>query len=566
MVKLIQPDFKMTQRSQLWVQLAIALASGVLMGCTPAPVNAWFLAWVALAPLWAIVRIRSLGDSSTGIAAKKPDSLVAANWQQAIALILPPLLWGIGYHGLALSWITGLHPLTWMGIPWLASVAIVSFCWLFITLWGAAIAVIWATIMTVIHRWLVRDSAPLPYLYVLVGTAIWCGLEALWSHGALWWTALAYTQSPYNLAILHLGQVSGPTAVTGAIVAVNGLIAEAWIAFNLSYQPSKGRKLLVQMAVLLIGLHLWGWGLYSRPLAQPTDTAIRVGLIQGNIPTRIKLFGDGLRRSLESYTRGYQILADQGVDVVLTPEGALPWLWVGTAGQNANPLYRAIVDRQIPAWVGTAGARLGGETWSLFTILGTGEIIGRYDKVKLVPLGEYIPFKSVLGGLINRLSPMEASMLSGKFNQHFETPFGRAIAGICYDSAFSHLFRSQAAAGGEFIITAANNDPYSSAMMAQHHAQDIMRAIETDRWAARATNTGYSGIVDPHGKTIWRSQVKTYELHADTIYRRQTQTLYVRWGDWLLIMLLGLGAIGLGRAFYVQQISQNLLKSTHQAK
>jgi apolipoprotein N-acyltransferase len=555
MVKLIQ-SVKATQRSHLQVQLAIALASGILMGCTPAPVNAWFLAWVALAPLWAIVRIRSLGDASTGIAAEKAGSALG----RRATLILPPLLWGIGYHGLALSWITGLHPLTWMGIPWLSSVAIVSFCWLFITLWGAAIAVIWATIMTVIHRWLVRDSTPTPcLLYVLVGTALWCALEALWSHGALWWTALAYTQSPDNLAILHLGQLSGPTTVTGAIVAVNGLIAEAWLAFNLDHQRPKAQKLLVQMAVLLIGLHLLGWGLYSRPLAQPAETAIRVGLIQGNIPTRIKLFGDGLRRSLESYTRGYQALADQGVDVVLTPEGALPWLWVGTAGQNANPLYRAIVDRQIPAWVGTAGARPAGETWSLFTILGTGEVTGRYDKVKLVPLGEYIPFKSVLGGLINRLSPMEASMLPGKFNQHFETPFGRAIAGICYDSAFSYLFRAQAATGGEFILTAANNDPYSSAMMAQHHAQDVMRAIETDRWAARATNTGYSGIVDPHGRTIWRSQVKTYELHADTIYRRQTQTLYVRWGDWLLLTLLGLGAIGLGRAFSAKSTS------THQA-
>jgi apolipoprotein N-acyltransferase len=76
-------------------------------------------------------------------------------------------------------------------------------------------------------------------------------------------------------------------------------------------------------------------------------------------------------------------------------------------------------------------------------------------------------------------------------------------------------------------------------MPAQHHAQDVMRAIETDRWAVRATNTGYSGIVDPHGKTVWISRLNTYALHTDTIYRRQTQTLYVRWGDWLTLMLLG---------------------------
>src|SRR3712207_8827736 len=54
------------------------------------------------------------------------------------------LVWGIGYHGLALFWITGVHPMTWMGVPWLASLAIAIFCWSFITLWGAVLVAIWA--------------------------------------------------------------------------------------------------------------------------------------------------------------------------------------------------------------------------------------------------------------------------------------------------------------------------------------------------------------------------------------------------------------------------------------
>jgi apolipoprotein N-acyltransferase len=166
-------------------------------------------------------------------------------------------------------------------------------------------------------------------------------------------------------------------------------------------------------------------------------------------------------------------------------------------------------------------------------VTGTGKVFSRYDKVKLVPLGEYIPFENILGGLIERLSPLDAHLVAGQPHQKFDTPFGRAIVGICYDSAFAEHFRRQAARGGEFIITASNNAHYSSAMPAQHHAQDVMRAIETDRWAARATNTGYSAIVDPRGRTIWISGINTYELHADTIYRRRTQTLYVQWGDWL---------------------------------
>src|SRR5207237_229193 len=153
---------------------------------------------------------------------------------------------------------------------------------------------------------------------------------------------------------------------------------------------------------LLVTLHLIGFGLYSRPLIQPTVTALKVGIIQGNIPNEIKLISEGGRRALYVYTNGYQALADQGVDAVLTPEAS----------------------------------------------------------------------------------------------------FRRAIAGICYYTDFSDHFRRQAAVRGQFILSAANEPHYSEATPAQHHAQDVMRAIDTARCAVRATNTGYSAIIDPHGRTI----------------------------------------------------------------
>ena len=80
-------------------------------------------------------------------------------------------------------------------------------------------------------------------------------------------------------------------------------------------------------------------------------------------------------------------------------------------------------------------------------------------------------------------------------------------------------------------------------MPAQHHAQDVIRAIETDRWMARATNTGYSAIVNPKGDTLWISDMDIYQLHRGTIYTRNTQTLYVKWGDWLTIILTFIAGI-----------------------
>jgi apolipoprotein N-acyltransferase len=526
-------------RGDFFLRAMIALGSGILMGLTVAPVNAWFLAWFALAPLWILI----IKNEKLKIRNDRENPLFLIFNSQ----FLIGVAWGIGYHGIALSWITGIHPMTWMGVPWLASLGIALFCWIFITLWGAALVAIWATCFSwIVSREGRRDVLNSPLTRVLVGTALWCGLETLWSAGPLWWSSLSYTQSPHNLLILHLSQLSGSSAVTAAMVAVNGLIAEAWLNrrdTKVSERTSSVfsaplwfvNKYLFIATALLITLHLISFSLYTRPLTQQPQAALQVGIIQGNIPNQIKLYPEGLRRAIAGYTSGYLTLVDKGVDAVLTPEGALPFF---QRDIMRGSLVAAVREKGVVAWIGGFGEKGRSYTNSLFTVTGDGNIFSRYDKSKLVPIGEYVPFEEFLGGIISRLSPLDEHQVPGSPNQVFDTPFGRAIVGICYESAFSDLFRRQAAAGGQFILSASNDAHYSASMPAQHHAQDIMRAIETDRWAVRATNTGYSAFVDPHGRTLWISGHNTYEIHAETIYRRQTRTLYVRWGDWLTPLLL----------------------------
>ncbi len=527
---------------------AIAFFSGILMALTTAPVNAWLLAWVALVPLWILV-----------VSYERPKQEV----KQPKFFFLPasffilPSLWGIGYHGLALSWIMGIHPMTWLGVPWWPSLAIALFCWAFITLWGAALVAVWAWLLAIaiskisgtgilpVISQKISGTGILPVIRVLIGTALWCALESIWSTGSLWWTSLSYTQSPHNLAILHLGQLSGPSAVTAAIVAVNGLIAEAWLEGRSQKEEVRRKKWIpyILPASLCLVLHIAGWSLYNRPLNQEAATALKIGIIQGNIPNEIKFDSGGWGRALEGYTIGYKQLADRKVDAVLIPETALPFIWTNEYQRSTLSFYQAILDRGVVAWVGGFGQQENSITNSLLAIDRTGEIVGRYDKLKLVPLGEYIPFYEILGGIINRLSPLDAHLVPGNSQQLFDTPFGRAIVGICYDSAFAEIFRYQAAKGGEFMLTASNNAHYKPPMLDQHHALDVMRAIETDRWAAIATNTGYSAFVNPRGETVWKSGINTYEVRDATIYRRQTRTLYVRWGDWLTPLLLVLAGL-----------------------
>ena len=231
------------------------IGGGLLMGI--APLNAWWLAWIAMIPLWWAAR-RSLEGQSL---------------RSAIA---GASLWGLAYHGLALSWVTGTHPITWLGFTWLQSfLAIVVFAWLFVSVWATAIVITWITLITGFNR-LAKKTASGQSLsipgQILIGTALWCAIEWVWSQGPLYWSSISYTQSPGNLWMLQLNQLSGPTVTTATIVAVNGLLAEAWLhRSDIRINDRKGQSLFhslfYSVIALFVGLHLTGLAFYLQPLA-----------------------------------------------------------------------------------------------------------------------------------------------------------------------------------------------------------------------------------------------------------------------------------------------------------
>lgn len=493
---------------------------------TAAPAfSLWPLAWIALAPLWVLV-------------------LKSSTWQRSL---LYGLVWGLGYYGGTLAWITYLHPLMWMGIPWAGSIAIAGFAWGVVTFWGTACVGFWAVGL----NWL-ADRGP-RWVRLLGGVALWSALETLRSCTPLDWSPLALTQSPDNLLILQLSQFSGQGLVSGLIVAVNGLLAEGWWQrrYRAGDSPSGGgvKGLAIATLGLLTVSHLTGAVLFLQESPVAPGAALQLGLIQGNIPTREKLTLQGIQQASQRYTEGYRQLVDQGAAAVITPEGAIPAVWDTTSAQSTG-LIQAVRQTGVPLWLGTFARdrqqpqRL---TQSLLAIGGEGTVQGRYDKVKLVPLGEYLPLETLLGGIIGRLSPLDSYLVPGNPHQQFRTSLGPAIVGICYESAYGELFRRQTAQGGEFIVTTSNNDPYPPWMMAQHHALDVIRAIESDRWAARVTNTGLSGLVDAQGRTRWLSQPNTYGQQLVAVERRRTLTPYGRLGNWwgwgCLITCLGGWAI-----------------------
>ncbi len=478
----------------------------LLTALAPAPLNLWGFAWVGLVPLW----FRLTND---------PRSPV-----------LQGMIWGAIYNGLSMFWITGLHPLTWMGIPFWNSVAIVAVIWILIAVWGALNVGLWAWGAS----WIIRQPGP-SWLRILSATTLWCAVETARSHTSLDWTTLAYTQSPGNLTVLHLGQISGNVLISSAIVAVNLALAEG-------LRSGYGFKPFLPAIVIFTSSHLLGGLLWLIPTSLASDAKpISIGIVQGNIPTRIKLSPSGIRQGLSHYISGYETLSRQGAQLIILPEGAMPFDW-GTDAQN--PLAETIRDLKTPIALGSFGSRGDRTTQAFLMVDADAHITSQYDKIKVVPLGEALPFENVLGKFITRLSPIKDFLIPGDDRQRFMTPLGQVAIGICYESAFPEIFRTQIKAGSELIITTSNLDPYSTVLMAQHEAHDVMRAIENSRYLARVTNTGYSGLITPHGVVASRSNPQQYETLMTEVFKIQSTTLYTKFGSWIMPVLVIASAIG----------------------
>ncbi|WP_234991395.1 hypothetical protein [Synechococcus sp. 7002] len=109
------------------------------MGMASAPVEAWYLAWIALIPLWIYLGRSPQRTKSFPSAQGRKGLRAMRNFYQRYKQPLwLSFYWGLGYQGFTLFWITGIHPMTWMGVPWLWSLAIAIVCWIIITLWGRA--------------------------------------------------------------------------------------------------------------------------------------------------------------------------------------------------------------------------------------------------------------------------------------------------------------------------------------------------------------------------------------------------------------------------------------------
>ncbi|HET8946595.1 MAG TPA: apolipoprotein N-acyltransferase [Candidatus Polarisedimenticolia bacterium] len=484
-----------------------AVATAILLVLSFPLADQGWLAFIALVPLLLVLR--------------------GAGSREAARL---GFLTGTVFFAGLLSWLIGVM-VRYGGLPYVVGGAIllllVAYLAIYVMLFAAIVA-----------AGLAR-TGPLAYL---AAPCVWVGLELL--RGRLLtgfpWGVLGATQWRHP-ALLQAASLGGVALVSGMVVAVN-----AALALLLARGARRAERLAAVVPLALVGAAaLWGRSAVAR-LPQGDGEAIRVAAIQANVPQDRKWRPEEevaiVSRLLDLSGRA----AGDGAQLLLWPESSSPLAYYRPAGEGALPMplepQRAEAER-VAAFVRERGVtlvagavqyrHLGGRIRafnSAFVSRPDGGPGDSYDKVHLVPFGEYVPLQRVLFFVNRMVQGAVAEFEAGRSLEPLHTPFGDAGTLICYEAIFAGQVRRVARAG--FLVNLTNDAWFGrSAAPRQHLALAVVRAAENHRWMARAANTGISAIVDPAGRVVAATPLEEERVLQGTIHARSDATPYAARGD-----------------------------------
>ncbi|MFQ5558782.1 MAG: apolipoprotein N-acyltransferase, partial [Acidimicrobiales bacterium] len=182
----------------------------------------------------------------------------------------------------------------------------------------------------------------------------------------------------------------------------------------------------------------------------------------------------------------------------------------------------------VPGYFTRSADGTANENYSL-VITPDGEVVDRYDKVRLVPFGEFVPLRGLIESFSDELPGRDVRAGTGP--AVMDSPVGRLGIAISWEVFFDGRARDAVGSGGEIILNPTNGSSYwLTILQSQQVASSRLRAIETDRWVLQAAPTGFSAVVDPDGDVLDRSGVSEQRVLRATVERREGRTLAVRWG------------------------------------
>jgi apolipoprotein N-acyltransferase len=501
---------------------AVFLFTAALAVVSFPPLRAPELAYVMLVPgvFWAYTRPRLKLYAWTIFAA------------QAVA-------WTI-----LLSW---LHNVTWLGLLLLGP---------FVGAWvGSWYLLAWWTMPRMLGK---PNSTRL--LTMLGLAAAWVLIEwtRTWFLGGFPWLPLAASQWTM-LSMLQVASYTGAYGVSFAVVAVNlgfaayahRLFREGAIGLN-----KRSQEFFLALFIILASFSLHVQQTFNRSYyAEPVG---KVAFVQPYIPQEVKWDPARGPAILDVLQQTTMTAAATRPDVILWPEATTPWAVRGDDSVKAFVEHMA-ARAGAPLLLGSIAienAGSGNEQWlnGAFVVTPTKGLLPEYyAKRKLVPFGEYVPLRPLLGW-IGKFVPIGGDFIPGRDPSPLFVPLGSEIGLfgilICYEDIYPGLARESALADAGILTVLTNNGWFGEGGAAyQHAAHSVLRAVENRRPVLRAGNGGWSGWIDEFGAiranltnevgSIYFRGTHTVTVTRDQRWVGQT-SFYTQYGNWFVLVCAGL--------------------------
>jgi apolipoprotein N-acyltransferase len=365
---------------------------------------------------------------------------------------------------------------------------------------------------------------------VMVAPLVWVATELGRTHlfTGFPWVLLGNSQVSV-LPIAQLASVGGVYGVSALVSAVSAAAATV----VLSGRSTQWKPVVLSTGVLvLIVAALGGLRLRAATLVQSGEP-VRVGLVQGNVDQAEKWDLARASNIFSNYLRLSSRAIEQNVDVVIWPESSTPFRFDEDPGA-ADRVRELAREARVPILLGSDEIEQNGQTRyynSAFLIQSDGSTGGVYRKLHLVPFGEYVPLRRVfffaapLVEAVGDFSPGDAAVLL-PIDGHLVS------TAICYEIVYPDLVRRFVEGGSELLVTITNDAWFGrTSAPYQHFSQAAMRAIENGRYLVRSANTGISGVVDPYGRVLSRSDLFEQTVMVTEARYLRSSTVYRRTGD-----------------------------------
>ena len=494
-----------------WKRAAIALVAGMLSALAMAPFNAWPVLFATFpVAVWLI-------DGAGAGRLRGVPAAAMAGWWFGLGYFVPGLYW-IGYAFLVdaptFAW---LMPFAILGLP--------AYLALFTALGFALARLIWT-----------RDAWRVLALAASLTLSEWLRGYALTGFP---WNAFGYALTE-PLALAQTASLIGLWGLTFLAVAI---FASPSVLID---GNSRGRKPWIAPAIALVLLVVMGIFGAVRLNLQPTTMVanVRLRIMQPNLQQDVKFNYAAKAEVMQKYlalsdrASGPQSTGVRDVNILIWPESAFPFFLTREAdamAQIANFLSKGtvLITGSVRAPDAPPGARITRAHNSIYVIDHGGSVVSIYDKVHLVPFGEFLPFQDWMEkiGLV-QLTKVQGGFIPGARRRTLEIPHApRALPLICYEAIFPGDVVERDDRPG-WIVNLTNDGWFGiSTGPYQHLQQARLRAIEQGLPVVRAANTGISAVIDPLGRMVAMLGLGVEGVLDSGLPSPIPPTVYARTGD-----------------------------------